>query len=124
MSDADVYVGDSRVIYSGTVLSSSDDPVIIDLDPKDKDDNKLKITFLFVTEENAPQKLNIVGAISEVTLSLINFNNTLGTGPAKPVEIASNTHNVLSVHFRVYTVDSDRMLHFSFYSRPKKIKAE
>ncbi len=120
MLEHNIYIGEKEVILSGSVLAPGDEDVIIYLDPKDKSDSRLEVRISFINDnEIEGQKISMSGRGEKAHLELRNFNDALGTGLKTPVSIASNKTSILEINFRVYAHGSDKLVHYTFYKRPK-----
>lgn len=106
-----------EVIDSGLVTSFNGEPISISMDASS--DNPLKINFVFLKNEEIKESLVDAETVNEreMTFRLTNFNNPLGTGIIKPLEIANNDEgNKLYINFQVYTVGASApTLHYTIY---------
>ncbi len=111
-SDIKISVGDYEIYDSGVVISHENKDILFEV-------KNLKIKIVF---ENNPDikdyeaKISLPEDRSCMTLTLINFNNSLGTGLTKPVEIGTINGSRLFLQFIVYRLgESDsRMISYTW----------
>ncbi len=108
--------GDTTIIASGTAISYNGQPIEISF-PTSANDS-ITIVFKFDKDDSGKPSLKAIAPNSKkLELTLFNFNNSLGQGNTKPLEIAETDHKKIFLNFRVYSLDetSSKTLHFTFY---------
>ena len=109
-NDMKISVGEYEVYDSGSVLSHGDKDILFEI-------RNLKIRIKF---ENNPEvtnytaNINLIDGNTCLQITLINFNNQIGTGLTNPVEIGTINGSRLYLQFVVYRLgESDTRL-FSY----------
>lgn len=114
-NDMKICVGEYEVYDSGSVLSHGDKEILFEI-------KNLKIKIKFVSDsENANYdvKISLIDNNACLLLTLVNFNNSLGTGLTNPVEIGTINGSRLYLQFVVYQLgESDtRMLSYTWLTK-------
>lgn len=120
--DIELAQGDGyKVIGSGSVMTFEHKPLKITVDPKAKQPVTLIIQFKNA-KDTKKQDIHTATTDNTLTITLQNYNNSLGTGTIKPVEIGTFNSDRLWMHFRVYALDdkSDKLFFYTFYITPIK----
>jgi len=91
MQDAKILLDKWEVIFSSKLLVPKGQEARFEILPEDP----LNITIRFETNqpiegEEKKRNLNIAGKENECVISLVNWDNILGTSTAEPLEIAEN----------------------------------
>ena len=118
INDIKIHVGEYEVYDSGSVLSHSNTILFeiknlrVRVDFKtDSTNSKYDAKISLIENENGPCLL----------LTLINFNNPLGTGLTTPVEIGTINGSHLFLSFIVYRLGESDIRLFSYTWLTKKI---
>lgn len=113
-NDMKICVGEYEVYDNGAVLSHGDKDILFEI-------KNLKIKIKF---ENDPEDSNYKANITLenntcLLITLVNFNNPLGTGLTNPVEIGTINGSHLYLQFIVYRLgESDtRMLSYTWLTK-------
>ena len=113
--DFRIKIGNMNVLQSGTVIGVINQPIEIMIDD-------LKIEFIF-EDSNDLEQIARPESISNkhLRLTLINFNNSLGTGNMEPLAIGSYANNHLLLSYRIYSLGENvgKTLHYTFLTAPK-----
>lgn len=112
---ATVTIGDLEVVESGMVHISQNQSLSIKL-------AGLKFTFNFKKDESDSTQHVKYAADNpkELVVDLINFNNALGSGLLKPLELGTLAGRRLLLTFFVWTPDASeglRIVNYVFYTR-------
>lgn len=110
-----ISVGEYEVYDSGSVLSHGDKDILFEI-------KNLKVRIKFANDlENAnyDAKISLIENNTCLLLTLVNFNNSLGTGLTNPVEIGTINGSRLYLQFVVYRLgESDtRMFSYTWLTR-------
>lgn len=111
-SDIKIRVGEYEIYDSGVVISHENKEILFEV-------KNLKVKILFVSDPETKSydaKISLTKDRSCMLLTLINFNNSLGTGLTKPVEIGTINGARLFLQFIVYRLgESDsRMISYTW----------
>ena len=114
-NDMKISVGKYEVYDSGSVLSHGNKDILFEI-------KNLKVRIKFVSDpENAnyDAKISLIENNTCLLLTLVNFNNSLGTGLTNPVEIGTINGSRLYLQFVVYRLgESDtRMFSYTWLTR-------
>ncbi|KQR71879.1 DUF6864 domain-containing function [Pedobacter sp. Leaf176] len=106
--------GDYEIYNSGTVLSFEAEPITFHL----AIDLKIHLSFKDEEENKDVHKMEfkqISG--TELEIILINFNNSLGTGNASPLEVGTLNNKKLYLNFTVYALNikTTKTVHYTWY---------
>jgi len=106
--------GNYEVFNSGTVISFEQEPVTFQLAA----DLKIRLAFRDEMEKKEEHRLEF-NPISknELEITLVNFNNSLGTGNTAPLLMGTLNNKKLYLNFRVYalTVTTNKTIHYCWY---------
>jgi hypothetical protein len=106
--------GNYEVFNSGTVISFEQEPITFQL----ATDLKIRLAFRDEMEKKEEHRLEF-NPISknELEITLVNFNNSLGTGNTAPLLMGTLNNKKLYLNFRVYalTVTTNKTIHYSWY---------
>ena len=106
--------GEFIVIGSGNVTNYEEDSLLSF--KLDIDNEKFEIVFAFIDDDT--EKVNLEAKVhnNKVTLECTNFNNPLGTGTTKAIEVAKISNKKLFVNFSVSKlIKGPRNLSYTFY---------
>lgn len=114
-NDMKISVGEYEVYDKGSVLSHGDRDILFEI-------KNLKVRIKF---ENNPEDTNYAANINLIEgntclqITLVNFNNPMGTGLTNPVEIGMINGSRLFFQFVVYRLgESDtRMVSYTWLTR-------
>lgn len=103
-----IYFGNFELMESNSILYyDSDSPIELEM----VFSNQLSITIKFVVEKNDSEKTDLkIDVDTEkniIVYKCVNFNNPLGTGTTKPVEIGKIGGKNIFVHFWLYAMGKD-----------------
>ena len=108
--DFRIKIGNMDVLQSGTVIGVINQPIEIMIDD-------LTIEFVFEDGKDLkqiakPESINN----KHLRLTLINFNNSLGTGNMEPLAIGSYANKHLYLSYRIYSLGENvgKTLHYTF----------
>jgi len=96
------------IISTGSIHSFTSDNLEITL---------LGLTFIFefLTDKEGKQRLEKESLSTKVLkLKIFNFNNPLGTGTTKPIEMGTINNRKLYLAFTVYALDKDSLKLFQY----------
>ena len=113
-----ILTGETEVISSGIVISYSNEPISITVE---SNNSYIKVKFVFEEGDKTEVKATITND-QELIMTLVNFNNSVGTGSSNPLPIGSFQDKAVFLNYRVYALgkDGDRTLHYTFYRSLKK----
>lgn len=108
-------VGEYEVQHTGTVISFEDEPITFEIADdyiirmvfkNDSNHSETKMEFQFINDNRAD-------------ILLINFNNPLGAGNIKPIQIGHTGGKNMYLNFRIYTLEgtSSKLVHYTWYAR-------
>lgn len=105
-------IGEFELIDSGSIVIDKANTVSFFLDD-------LEIEIVFFDRDDKKQEIKAIPVdTKKLQLQLINFNNPLGTGPTKPLNIATlNTGECVYLQYVVYAIHDMKILHYSWYSK-------
>lgn len=105
-------IGEFELIESGSIVIDKANTVSFFLDD-------LEIEIVFFDRDDKKQEIKAIPVdTKKLQLQLINFNNPLGTGPTKPLNIATlNTGECVYLQYVVYAIHDIKILHYSWYSK-------
>ena len=111
-NDIKISVGDYEIYDSGAVVSHENKDILFEV-------KNLKVKMVFMNDpdnKNYDAKISLPGDRSCMIFTLINFNNSLGIGLTKPVEIGTINGTRLFLQFIVYRLgESDsRMVSYTW----------
>lgn len=109
--------GDAEVILTGSVVAYDEKSLIFHL-ANEHDPLKVEFAFEIDSEESKPRmKSYQKEAGKHIVITLINFENNLGTGTVTPIELGTISDKKLFVTFRVYGLSGskNKMMHYTFY---------
>ena len=116
-SDMKISVGEYEVYDNGVVLSHGNKDILFEI-------KNLQVRLKFETDSQNSSynaNLSLIDNDSCLLVTLVNFNNSLGTGLTNPVEIGIINGSRLYLQFVVYRLgDSDTRL-FSYTWLTQKI---
>lgn len=97
------------VLVSGTVLTADSNNLEFQL-------AHLRIVLAFYSDGTATRMEAKSDQGSNLTLSLYNFNNSIGSGTTSPIEIGSFSGRKLHLAFMVYALSdsSSKTVHYTF----------
>ncbi|MGE6376588.1 DUF6864 domain-containing function [Peribacillus muralis] len=108
--------GGAHVLMSGLVIQFNGQPIEMNLDLPDF---PLTLELDFANQENSTAQSINAQTKGESTLSLMfyNFNNPLGSGSGKPVQLGTYQNKFIYLNFRVFSISntSDKTLHYTIY---------
>ena len=106
-----------RILDSGSVMTF-DSTAELTFDIKMDDSFSFTLIFRFESTDDGKQKLKNSVDGSVITLSCINWNNSLGTGTTHPIELAKFNGKKIYVNFWVYALASNSLhnIMYTFYS--------
>src|SRR5689334_19200400 len=101
------------VIASGTVLTADNRNVEFQL-------AHLRVIMEFITDSSPTRMEGKENGPSELTLSLYNFNNSIGAGTTSPIEIGTLNGRKLLLAFMIYALSdsSIKNVHYTFLLNP------
>ncbi len=103
------------MLSSGSLVLTNTDPATMTLG---KGPEALTIVFTFLTEEGVKQMIrSSLEGQHKLILTLINFNNPIGTGTNSPLEIGMLEQKKLYLSLMVYSLDGSnmRVMHYTFW---------
>lgn len=111
-SDIKISVDEYEVYDSGVVISHENKEILFEV-------KNLKVKMMFSSnpeKKGYDAQISLTEDRSCMLLKLINFNNSMGTGLTKPVEIGTTNGSRLFLQFIVYRLgDSDsRMISYTW----------
>lgn len=111
MENINITVGGREVLYSGTVTSTNNADVLFEIA------ENLKIRLRFVSEDGGAQLIQAVVEDGVLVLTLLNFNNPLGTEFTNAIEIGTYKGRSLFLHVRVYAMNEseNRVINHTWY---------
>lgn len=107
--------GEFIVIGSGNVTNYEENSLLSF--KLDIDNEKFEIVFDFIDDNNT-EEVNLKAKVhnNKVTLECTNFNNPLGTGTTKAIEVAKISNKKLFINFSVSKlIKGPRNLSYTFY---------
>lgn len=108
-------INDFEVLNSGTIISFKDESINFELTPL------VKVILRFVQDnEVKEQKMDFkVVNNNQIEILLTNFNNSLGTGNAEPLELATIDNKKIYFNFVVYSLNGmeSKTVHYTWYAR-------
>lgn len=109
---------DYSIIDSGSTLTFSNDAEL-SFSVKIDDSFSFLLVLEFVSTDEKQHKLKQHISGNTIKLTCINFDNPLGTGTSKPIELATFNGKKIYVNFWVYALgeNSLRKIVYSFYSK-------
>ena len=113
----DVKVGELNLIKSGSIVFNQTNNVVFKV-------VDIEIELVFIQDANIERdvKAQAIGN-KKIQLQITNFDNVLGTAQNNPLNIASlSTGENLYLQYAVYAINSVKILHYSWYSRPGAVK--
>ena len=117
-----IFSGEKEIVDSGSVILFNKDSNL-EFDVKNAEYNfnfTLKINFIDNGDEVTKGERNIKAKIDGniINLTCYNFNNTLGTAPVSPYNLATIGGRELYLNFIVYQLSEDSSKHiiYTFYS--------
>lgn len=113
--DVRIKSGNTKVIASGTVISYNNNPIEISFG---LGGNALKLIFDFKNDKKQNERRIEAKQLgnNELKILLLNFNNLLGTGTAKPILIGTLSGKKISINFKVQDNDkTSKTLHYTIY---------
>jgi len=114
-----------EVVGSGSVFTFYQKPIKIKIEESDPKENDMYILFKFLDDISTTEPdVKTTVDDSTIIISLVNYNNVLGTGTKDPFRIGTSGDNYLYLHFRVYgaTEKSDKLLHYTIFTQKKSIE--
>lgn len=114
-SDMKISVGDYEIYDSGAVISHDNKDVLFEV-------KNLRVKIVFKNDpenKSYDAKISLPEDRSCLLFTLTNFNNSLGTGLTRPVEIGTINDTRLFLQFMVYRLgESDsRMISYTWLIR-------
>lgn len=103
-----------RVIASGTVIGYAELPdFAFELQEEDRFGFTLKLIF----EENASKKMSVTSDVNQdsITIHCTNFENSLGSGFTKPIELATVNGKKIYFKFVAHNMKQLPVLEYCFY---------
>lgn len=119
-SDVKAFCGDLEVIGNGIAPSTIDLPLSI----KIKD---LELMFRFETDDSKEMKIEEKVNGKKLTLILMNFDNSLGSGVIEPVEFGFMDKRKLYLSYWIWTPsknDAKRIINWTLLQGKEEIKKE
>lgn len=113
-----------EVIAAGSVVGSVDHPTTLVIDPKDQNDNKLVVNISFEEDDSKQGSSHFSGTGNELNVKLVNYNNPIGDGFSKPVDIAVNKNSILSLELMVHSLQHLRLISYTILRRKKDAVSE
>ena len=105
----EIHSGNKKVFQHGTVISFKQEPLLFTID-----DLKVKISFLDKPEKEQTISPNQIGP-KELELTLVNFNNSLGTGTTEALRIGTVSNQNLYLNFVVHALGNQKTVHYTWY---------
>ena len=115
---------EATLVYSNRICCFDNDQLDFKYNFTDKKEDELKIHFVFKYSVDSKQSIEMSTEVDdEITIRLTNFNNPLGAGLKKPVQIAKLNDKSIFIMFNVYKNDeSNPILDLSLYMENKNAK--
>jgi hypothetical protein len=116
MIEAEVSLGEYKVVCAGSVIGLKDIPTVI----------KVKaLEYHFIFKEDSTNKVPSISSTTDNLLrkiELVNFENKTGIGITKPWHIGHIDGLKLYLIFIVYSIDptAGKLLHYTFLTGEKK----
>ena len=121
MNDIKIESPSITVVATGTTISFNNEPIAITYGPPE---DRLKLIIEFTEDEKNKELKVDYKTTDPQTLRVIctNFDNPLGSGTLKPIEVGTISRRKLYIHFRVYPLNaiSDKTIHFTFFRNNEK----
>lgn len=96
------------IVSSGSVITSTSDTVTITID------NEFDIELVLVDDkETTEQRIKGENIPRGAKLSLINFNNPIGTATTEPISIATKKDKTISIALAVHSIGTVRLLQYN-----------
>ena len=115
--DIEISSSNHIILDSGSVITYSD---TAELSFSIKMDNTFSFQLILNFESTGESQHQLKQSVSEnvITLTCINFDNSLGTGTTRPIELAIFNGKKIFINFFVYALGdkSLRKIVYSFYS--------
>lgn len=98
-----------EVVAAGTVITADNKNLEFQL-------AHLRIVFAFVSDGTTTRMEGTSGDSSTLTLTLFNFDNSIGSGTTSPIEIGTLNRRKLLLAFMVYALSdsSSKTVHYTF----------
>jgi hypothetical protein len=110
-----IKAGENEVIYSGTVVSILNEPIVFDFP---KEHASLRFIMNFVDDRSDGKSQAKFNAIDAKTMEIlfVNFARDLGTGNTNLLHIGHINGRKLYFNYRIYSIKSiSNTLHYTFY---------
>ncbi|MBQ6050135.1 MAG: hypothetical protein IJL35_06010 [Bacteroidaceae bacterium] len=113
-----IEVDEYEVLYSGTVITHDNKNVIFELKP-------LKFRLVFKTDttvKDSPINLNLHKEDSCLDIVLTNYNNPLGQGLVRPINVATLNSKVLLLQLIVHSLNDSgaKIIHYVWLTKEMK----
>jgi len=107
------YSGNFEVIDSGTLLAYSGYSDI-EFDVQMNEEFAFILVFKFASDGKSEHHLKSQVDDNKITITCINFDNTLGTGTSRPIELAVFEGKKIFINFWVYGLGKKTAREFSY----------
>ena len=109
--------GNIKLVYSNRICCFNNERIDIKYKLTEKKEDELKMSFIFNYSDDLKQNISIDTDTNDwIIIKLTNFNNPLGTGLKKPIQIAELNNKDIFIIFNIYKNDeSNPILDFSLY---------
>lgn len=106
-----------KLKYGELTLIKSDSVIVHDNQPiKIMIDDEYTVLVTCADDASIPeQKIGILPNEKGIEISLVNFNNALGTATGKPIEFAKQNGNVICISLCVYVIGTAKIIHYNIY---------
>lgn len=114
---SNIYAGEYELIDSNSILYI-DSELPIELEMVFTSTLKITIRFINIKNETGEKKLQVDVDTEEniIEYKCINFDNHLGTGTSKPIEIGTVGGKKLFIHFWIYVMGNNSVTRKMEYS--------